>query len=259
LQLLPSAFTFHVKESNMIRKFAFSAVLAALAASPAFALNNPGFEAGTGASPSGWVAPTGGISSVASGTNVKVIDDAYFVTPTEIYNTNIDAMDGSNFGLLETCAAGTPALSCQSSTLFAFNLGGPVSVAGDVFWMRLLTADFDPNYNDMVTVSYFGAGSLGALASDMISVQTMAGAGLNTDSGWQGFAVPVGTQSLMLQVNNVANTYNIPSDALYNRPIVAVDYAPAVTPVPEAETSAMMLAGLGVLGLVARRRRAKAD
>lgn len=242
----------------MIRKFVFTGVLAAMAASPAFALNNPGFEDNLGSSPSGWVAPSGGMSAVAGGTNVKVIDDAYLATPTVIYNTNIDAMSGNNFGLLETCAAGTPTLSCQSNTLFAFNLGGPVSAVGDLFWMRLLTADFDPNYNDMVTVSYFGAGSPGALATDMISVQTMADAGLNTDSGWQGFAVPVGTQSLMLQVSNVANVTTIPSDSLYNRPLVAVDYAPA-TPVPEAETSAMMLAGLGVLGLVARRRRAKAN
>jgi MYXO-CTERM domain-containing protein len=45
-----------------------------------------------------------------------------------------------------------------------------------------------------------------------------------------------------------------PQDNLYNRPIVAIDYAAAVTPVPEADASAMMLAGLGVLGLIARRR-----
>ncbi|WP_338412951.1 PEP-CTERM sorting domain-containing protein [uncultured Sphaerotilus sp.] len=245
----------------MIKKSVSIAVLAALAAfaaTPAFALNNPGFEAGLGANPTGWVTPGGALTSVVSGTTVHVIDDAYYPTPTEIYSTAVTAMSGNNFGLLETCPAGTPALSCATTVSFSFNLGGPVSNYGDLLWMRLFTAEYLPaNYNDSVSVSYFGASSLSALATDTISVQSMEDAGINTDSGWQGFAVPVGTQSLMLQLNNVAVGTSIPSDAFYNRPIAALDYQAAVTPVPEAETSAMMLAGLGLLGLVARRRKSR--
>lgn len=246
----------------MIRKSVSLAVLAALAAfatSSAFALNNPGFEANLGANPAGWVTPLGSLTSVASGTVVSVVDDAYYPTPTEIYSVAVDAMSGNHFGLLETCPAATPVAGCVTTVSFSFNLGGPVSNYGDLLWLRLFTADYIPaSYNDAVSVSYYGAGSLAALGTDTISVQSMADAGLNTDSGWKGFAVPVGTQSMMLQLNNVANDTSVASDAFYNRPIVAMDYqAATVTPVPEAETSAMMLAGLGVLGLVARRRNSR--
>ncbi|MDZ7856218.1 PEP-CTERM sorting domain-containing protein [Sphaerotilus sp.] len=246
----------------MIRKSFSTAVVAGLATfalSPAFALNNPGFEAGVGANPAGWITPLGTVTSVASGTTVRVIDDAYFPAPTEILARSVDAVSGNNFGLLETCPASTAALDCASNVAFSFNLGGPVSNVGDILWLRLFTADYLPaDYNDSVTVSYFGASSASALNSDTLSVQTMADdGGLNTDSGWKGFAVPFGTQSLMVQINNVATNPIIFSDNLYNRPIVALDYEAApVTPVPEAGTSAMMLAGLGVLGLVARRRSA---
>lgn len=232
--------------------------LATVVSGPAFALNNPGFEAGVGANPAGWVTPVGSVTSVVSGTNVKVIDDAYFPVPTQIYDIDVESMSGNNFGLLETCPASTPALSCTSATTFSFNLGGPVAAVGDTLWLRLFTADFDAvGYNDSVSVSYFGASAVNALAVDTISVATMAANGLNTDSGWQGFFVPVGTQSLMVQINNVAAVPVTLQDQLYNRPIVALDYD-AVTPVPEADATAMMLAGLGVLGMVARRRTRKA-
>ena len=231
--------------------------LVTVVSGPAFALNNPGFEAGVGANPVGWVTPVGTVTSVVNGTNVKVIDDGYYATPTQIYAIDVESMSGNNFGLFETCPAGTPALSCPGATTFSFNLGGPVAVAGDTLWLRLFTADFDSvNYNDSVSVSYFGASSANPLAVDTISVATMAAGGLNTDSGWNGFYVPIGTQSLMVQINNVAASPVTFQDQLYNRPIVALDYD-AVTPVPEADAMAMMLAGLGVLGMVARRRVGK--
>lgn len=242
----------------MLKKIVSALALTGLATGSAFALNNPGFEAGVGANPAGWVTPVGSVTSVVSGTNVKVVDDGYFPVPTQIYAVDVESMSGKNFGLLETCPAGTPALSCTSATTFSFNLGGPVAAVGDTLWLRLFTADYDAaNYNDSVSVSYFGASSVNPLAVDTISVATMAAGGVNTDSGWQGFFVPVGTQSLMVQINNVAATPVTFQDQLYNRPIVALDYD-AVTPVPEADAMAMMLAGLGVLGMVARRRAGKA-
>jgi hypothetical protein len=241
----------------MLKKTVYALALTALASGQAFALNNPGFEDSLGASPTGWVAPLGTLTSVASGTTVRVIDDGYLSPAAEIYATAVTAMSGNNFGLLETCPASTVATSCPSTMAFSFSLGGPVSNYGDVLWMRLFTADFVPaDYNDSVSVSYFGTGSGGALQVDTISVQSMYNEGLNTDSGWKGFGVPVGTNTIMVQLNNVG-IGGVPD--VYNRPIVALDYdAAPVTPVPEAETSAMMLAGLGVLGLVARRRSKKA-
>lgn len=257
----------------MLKKLVYALALTGLASGQAFALSNPGFESGTNA---GWfpTAPAGGLSVVAYGSaaaTVNVIDDIYGPAPYTYFSPTVDAVSaadlpgsvgvGSYVGLIETCAASVAALECPSTTAMTFNLGGPVSAFGDYFLARLFTADFDPNYNDSVSISYFGAASGTALATDVISVQSMlatpSGA-LSYDSGWQAFGVPVGTQSIFVQVDNVAIVPYLgnPKDNLYNRPIVAIDYAAAiaVTPVPEADASAMMLAGLGVLGLIARRR-----
>jgi MYXO-CTERM domain-containing protein len=238
----------------MIRKFVVSAALAACAATPALALTNPGFEASLGTNPTGWTTvpsgtpTTGSLASVVSGTPATVIDDGYGIypnyTPNDPVTGGISAMAGNNFGLLDTCAPNTLSAACQLSAVYSFNLGGPVSTYGDIMWIRLLTQDWEVQYDDYVSVSYFGASSTTALATDTISASTMS----VVDSGWQGFGVPVGTQSLQISLVNVGDAYN--------RPIAALDYQFA-TPVPEADTSAMMLAGLAALGLVARRRKTK--
>jgi hypothetical protein len=269
----------------MLKKLVYALALTGLASGQAFALSNPGFEAGTTA---GWletIPVTGLMTAVGYGTpaaTVNVVDDIYVtdgagnVVPTTILSravTAVSAADlpgtvgaGNYFGLVETCAANIAAINCPSATTFSFNLGGPVSTYGDYFLARMFTADFAPNYNDTLTINYFGASSASALATDVVSVQTMiaqqGAASVQPDSGWQAFGVPVGTQSITIKLENVAIIpyQGSPTDNLYNRPIVAIDYAAAVpvTPVPEADASAMMLAGLSVLGLVARRRAKKA-
>lgn len=237
----------------MIRKFVVSASLAACAATPALALTNPGFEDSLGANPAGWITvpsgtpTTGTLTAVLSNTPATVIDDGYLAYPDYTADDGaggIAAMAGNNFGLLETCPAGTAATACQFQAVYSFNLGGPVSTYGDILWMRLLTQDWEAKYDDYVSVSYFGASSTTALATDTISASTMP----VVDSGWQGFGVPVGTQSLQVTLVNVGD--------VYNRPIAALDYQYAA-PVPEADVTAMMLAGLGMLGVVARRRNSK--
>lgn len=235
----------------MIRKFVVSASLAACAVTPALALTNPGFEDSLGANPTGWItvpmsapATTGSLTAVVSNTPATVIDDGYLYYPDYTADDGaggIAAMAGNHFGLLETCPVTTAATACNFSAVYSFNLAGPVSTYGDIMWMRLLTQDWEANHDDYVSVSYFGAGSTTALATDTISASTMS----PVDSGWQGFGVPVGTQSLQISLVNVGD--------VYNRPVAALDYQYAA-PVPEADVTAMMLAGLGVLGLVARRR-----
>ena len=251
----------------MLKKLVYALALTGLASGQAFALSNPGFESGTTA---GWfpTVPAGGLSVVAYGSpaaTVNVVDD---IEPAYSHLSIVDAVPtgdlpgtigvGGYVGLIETCAASIAAVDCASATSMTFNLGGPVSAYGDYFLARLFTADWESNYNDSVTINYFGAASGTPLQTDVISVQSMDAGGSPFDSGWQAFGVPVGTQSIFVQVDNVAIVPYLgnPLDSLYNRPIVAIDYAAAiaVTPVPEADVSAMMLAGLGVLGLVARRR-----
>ena len=259
----------------MIRKILSAAALAACAATPAFA-TDAGFESGNS-----WVTPAGGMSRVAYGSsvaNVDVRDDAYDMQPDGfgglVATVNVGAVAtamlpgstgvGGYFGLLETCPATVKALDCNPSGMaFSVNLGGSASVYGDYFLMRLMTADYESDFNDKVTVTYYG--TAGVLGTDHVSVfsenptdvfwvETLG----YHDSDWAAFGVPVGTNAIQIQLDNVAAAGQPAGYNLYNRPIVAIDYASAVvTPVPEAETSAMMLAGLGVLGLVARRRSAR--
>jgi hypothetical protein len=263
----------------MLKKLAVAMTLTALASGQAFALNDPGFEVANN-----WVTPIGGLTRVQYGTpaaTVAVRDDAYDMqadgygglvanvvvgaTPTVDLPGSIGV--GGSFGLIETCAASIKVGSCSgSSQSYSFNLGGPASAAGDYFMVRLMSADYELAFNDKVTVTYYGLS--GTLGTDHVSVFTENAADpywVETqgywDSGWAAFGVPVGTNAISVQVENRADATDpdyLPGYELYNRPVVAIDYAPAVSPVPEADVTAMMLAGLGVLGMVARRRSKRA-
>jgi hypothetical protein len=263
----------------MLKKLAYALTLTALASGQAFALTDPGFEVANN-----WVTASGGLTRVQYGTpgaTVAIRDDAYDMQPDGygglVANVTVGATPtgelpgsigvGSSFGLIETCAASIKINDCASTAqAYTFNLGGPASAAGDYFLVRLMTADYEPEFNDKVTITYYGlAGNLG---SDHVSVFTENPAdpywvetGGYWDSRWAAFAVPTGTNSIGVQVENRADVtapgYEVGYEK-YNRPIVAIDYAAAVSPVPEADVTAMMLAGLGVLGMVARRRNKRA-
>ena len=266
----------------MLKKLVYALALTGLASGQAFALTDPGFE-----NANNWVTPIGGLTRVDYGSpqaNVLVRDDAYDMIPAGQPNEglgnvvaiggniNVDAVAtamlpgsvgvGSSFGLIETCPANVKVGDCSAAGMaFSFNLGGPASSFGDYFLVRFMTADFETDFNDKVTVTYYG--TAGVLGTDHVSVFSENPADLYwvetqgyPDSNWAAFGVPVGTNAIQVQVENVAAAGMPAGYNLYNRPIVAIDYAAAiaVSPVPEADVSAMMLAGLGVLGLVARRR-----
>ena len=256
----------------MLKKIVYALALTGLASGQAFALTDPGFEDG-----SNWITPIGGLTRVEYGTpqaDVEVRDDAYDMQPNGlgglVGTVTVDAVSlpgttgvGSYFGLLETCAANITAQNCNpASAAYSFNLGGPVSAYGDYFLVRLMTADYEPQFNDKVTVTYYG--TAGVLATDHVSVFSENVADSNWvetggywDSNWAAFGVPVGTSAIQVEVLNAAASGQPAGWNLYNRPIVAIDYAPAA-PIPEAGTTAMMLAGLGVLGAVSRRRTKRA-
>lgn len=246
----------------MLKKLAYALVLTGLASGQAFAVNNTGFETGDA---SGWLTPVGSLQ-VTTGTTVTLIDDGYQANPD--IPVALTPMVGNYLGVLSLpCSDPTDAASCTSSLSFTINLGGPVSNYGDLMWVRFMTPDYRGNgasalFNDNFSLSYYGTGSTTALATETLSVDSMWTEDLNGDgvadnnaydSGWRGFAVPVGTNSITVQLANG------PAGDMYNRPYVALDYyAAPVTPVPEADSVAMMLAGLGVLGMVSRRRAKRA-
>lgn len=243
----------------MLKKSVYALALCGLVSGQAFALTNTGFEAGTGANPAGWIAALGAegvMTSVASGTTLYTVNDETGTAFSYAHDdgaagTGVLAADGNNFGMLEICPASTLAPNCGSAlgatATYGLNLAGPVSNGGDIMWLRLMTEDYSVGsfYNDKISVSYYGASSTTALATDSLSVSGLASQHIYYDSGWVGFAVPVGTQNLIVSLTNADP---------YNRPIGLLDYTAA--PVPEADSVAMMMAGLGVLGFVSRRRRA---
>ncbi|MEY2875429.1 MAG: hypothetical protein RLZZ373_2800 [Pseudomonadota bacterium] len=223
----------------MLKKFVSALALAGLASGPAFAVTNLGFDLGM----VGWSASGGVLTPVNSlstqitvfndyDTNGNLMADDDILTPTYI-----DSVEGARFGLLNNNYVGP--------VTFAFNSGGSASVANDTLWLRMFSAEYDFQgttggvNDDFIRVTYSGLST--------VTDTFYASQGAYVDSGWVGFAIPVGTTSLQIALVDVNG---------FNAPQVALDFTAA--PVPEPEVNLMMLAGLGVIGGLARRRMKKA-
>lgn len=63
------------------------------------------------------------------------------------------------------------------------------------------------------------------------------------------------SNSLVGHFNRFGGTLECTANTCTNLRTITAGYAQSVTPVPEAETYAMMLAGLGLLGFMARRKK----
>jgi hypothetical protein len=219
---------------NILR--AVAAAVAVFSTTAAFAVGNAGFEAGT---TNDWFTfPAGALTAATSGTVVDVIDDAYHSSPTPVESVAIDAVEGNWFGLLTM----NPAVSSAS---FSVNASLGTVGSNDYFWMRLLSPEYDAGFNDSATVSFYGTNTLIPLATYTWSALDTIADGYFPDPGWRGYAVPIDALSLTVTLNNVGDKYNLST--------VALDYS-VVAPVPEPQTYAMMLAGLGAVGFMARRR-----
>lgn len=107
-----------------------------------------------------------------------------------------------------------------------------------MLWYRFLTQDYLP-YNDTLTLQYKKLGDASISTINILNV-----ANSDPDSGWKSFLLPAGTIFLKAQLSNLGDG-NVNSFGLID-----------IAPVPEADSLAMLLAGLGVMGAVARRRKA---
>lgn len=89
------------------------------------------------------------------------------------------------------------------------------------------------------------------------------GNGVNSSSQFQQFVAPTGATRVFFGITDAFGFNGAPgafddNDGSY-RIRVGINESPnnPITPVPEPETYALMLAGLGLLGMVARRRKPK--
>lgn len=218
------------------KHLAAALALTGLAASPAFALNNLGFESGDA---SGWLNINGPTLSAASSLSLTLTDerDPGFALPV-----SVTPVDGSHFGVLTMPDGVTTDPVVSTAQAWSFNLAGAPSVYGDMVYLRLISADyFYAGLDDEIAITYDGG------LTDRITAADILNAGYSGDSGWLGFAVPTGTQNVYLTLTNFYDASGS------NTPIAAIDYVPAA--VPENSSLAMLAAGLGALALVGRRRR----
>lgn len=245
----------------MNKSFVAAAAAAVLASAPAFAIGNSGFDQGNA---NGWTRISNYGQLKAFKAKTVVIKDDAVTDPSDPnylrYKEKLAPIQGQYFGLL-TMRNGKTDLDTRQRdrTTFRFRTPGGQGVDTlDVFYARMFTADYlysNFGYDDKLTISY--RGSLGTFV-DEIEADDLGAA---PDSGWIGFAVPLGTKAITVTLVNVYDKSGS------NTPRAALDYgvgaAPAslavtatqVTAVPEPGTIAMMLAGMGAVGWVARRRR----
>lgn len=248
-----------------MKKFLGLAALAALTASPAFAVTNLDFESGT----SGWTALFGGSVNAVSSFVYDPVDDAdgsHIWSSPETWTP----MQGSAFGLFTLNDPVAPAPVDGSATqlpafFINFQDSGQAAAVNDKLYFRFASSDYfygsantlnngglqlDDSVKFTFTGSFTGQIEVEYSVNDLLLLNS-------PDSGWNYLTfvntvtgagqAPVGTTSILIQMTNYYDNVGV------NKPLLAVDYQAA--PVPEPESYAMLLAGLGALGFVARRRQ----
>lgn len=231
----------------MFKKTVAALMLVGLASGQAFALTDAGFEdnarfdALTGAATMGANGYFWANGSVYRGESnfIDVFDDRTSAVLSTL--SKVDPVHGTYFGLLLPDTT-------SSNTMQTFNLGGTACGCSESLAFRLFSAEqttsADYTGTDGFSVTYFNIDGTSDVRS--WTVADSAGRGSAFDSGWLTIAPRAGTTGMKIDL------YETSTDGL-NAPVLLVDYTPAV-PVPEPEGIAMMLAGLGVLGAVSRRR-----
>lgn len=213
------------------------ALAASLLAAPAIALADPGFEPGAPAS-----------TLVTSGGGSYVIGADYSFA----YTAATDGFDASgtvtpvvgNF-----LGAFTANDDPTNPYVIEFTFAAPTN-AGDSLYLGLVASDVDPAFAvDFYKLEIFDIN--GPAFSQTFDAKTLSDASsLFPFSGWKQFIIGTGVTSIKITLSNDV-------DASYS-PTLLVDYYNSPAVVPEAGATTMALAGLGVVGLLAARRRRRA-
>lgn len=223
----------------MLKKVLAAAAVSLVLATPSFAATNNGFETAD-VSNWAWDSSTSSLTRYQSGDNVSIFVTNPSTFVDEPLTVSVDAAAGNYFGVFSTTGTSSITMSLVS----------PAAQAGDRFYFSLLSGDLGISVaggGDSASVSFAQGGS--PLACVNCSINTgMSDPNVSYPQGaWYYVDVPTGATSYTVTLSN--------GDS-FNPAALALDYQVA-TPVPEPESAALMLAGIGALGFMSRRRSKK--
>ncbi|HUG22060.1 PEP-CTERM sorting domain-containing protein [Piscinibacter sp.] len=191
----------------------------------------------------------------------------------DFYNggTSSDGTSGTNFGVgfsgnAQAICLNTPGTSCSNTS--RGGLGDPDSDKGGLFFLSgsetfmNVAAGFDTGFSFFYSAAnvagsvsvYDGLNGTGNLLATLALPTTPSTCGSEYNAGFCPFvASGIGFAGTAMSVSfaGVANQV-VFDDVTFG------SVTPGVPAIPEPETYALMLAGLGVVAMVARRRKAKA-
>ena len=193
---------------------------------------NGGFETTGGPVAAGW--QTG-----ATGNPAQLSNDAH--TGAHAVLLSVPAGFGASSLIQDSVAHGGLA------PLGAANVGDTPVLS---FWAK---GDVSPTGNVTFALRYMGASGIITDSGNQF-FQNSLSAGSWTQVSFQGAAIPVGATSVFLELNTaVGPLLDGRADAVFIDDVQLTLHTAAV---PEPETYALLLAGLGLVAAIARRRRA---
>lgn len=159
------------------------------------------------------------------------------------------------FSIYQGLAAIAPLPVGQTSPDYDFN---PASEAWRTAWAEAnlgagkTFADTDGSWNALGNWKMGGDGDVAGVDSQLSSFIYVGSASSNTNTVSQTFKLAAGNYSIFIGGNDIANK----ADLVNSIKAYGISATLSVSAVPEPETYAMLLAGLGLMGLVAQRRKA---